>query len=315
MEGLMASIFHYTDAVGLKGILLSETLFATDYRFLNDTSEVGIIRDLVLPVLEAEIAEITPKLVKKSLLKGFYEFHGMSGHRLQAEGFFRTLLRLINDISPLFVLSFCKHDVGSKEFEHGLLSQWRGYGEAGGFAVEFDEAGMDELLKVEIEKFAYVGFKADDVLYDKYERLFVPDDFKGLAGEMIRRIFEPRDVSEVTGRKDIDAFMPKFMSVAPFMKHWGFREEREYRVLFSCIRSDKIPATETRPSKEIKFRIKNGQIVSYIEVFDYGPSFPIKSIIVGPHASQELQCEAVKLMLKTEGIDATIRVSEIPYRR
>jgi hypothetical protein len=99
---MMSSIFHYSDAAGLSGILSSELLFASDYRFLNDTSEVGIIRDLVLPVFETEIAEITPKLVANKLLKGFYEFHGISGHRAQAEGFFNTLLRLVNETTPLF---------------------------------------------------------------------------------------------------------------------------------------------------------------------------------------------------------------------
>jgi len=310
----MSSIFHYTNAVGLSGILSSQTLFASDYRFLNDTSEVGIIRDLILPVLEAEIAEITPKLVEKKLLKGFYEFHGISGHRLQAEGFFRTLLRLVNEVSPLFVLSFCRHDDGSKEFSHGLLSQWRGYGESGRFAIEFDESGIDKLLEAEMQAFVYAGYKADDVVYEGYE-LFEKEDFKGLAGEMIRRMFEPRDISAVTGRKNIDALVPQFMSVAPFMKHYGFREEREYRIIFSCIPSDKIPAPEVRPAKEIKFRTKHGQIVPYIELFDHRAGLPIKSIIVGPHPSQELQYEAVKLMLRTKGINGTIRLSDIPYRR
>src|SRR5438876_8292740 len=111
----MASIFHYTDAAGLSGILSSKMLFVSDYRFLNDSTELGVIRDLLLPVLEAEIADIIPKLIEKKLMKGFYEFHGVSGHRLQAEGFFKTLLRLVNDISPLFVLSFCRHHEGSKE--------------------------------------------------------------------------------------------------------------------------------------------------------------------------------------------------------
>jgi hypothetical protein len=312
---MMSSIFHYTDAAGLSGILSSELLFASDYRFLNDTSEVGIIRDLALPAFETEIAEITPKLVANKLLKGFYEFHGISGHRTQAEGFFNTLLRLVNETTPLFVLSFCRHDEGSYEHQNGLLSQWRGYGEAGGFAIEFDEQKLDELSKKEQSEFAHAGYKADDVIYEEYGRLFKEDDFKGLAGEMIRRIFEPHDVSAITGTKDVDAFMPTFMSVAPFMKHGGFSEEREYRVLFSCIQPDKIPAGETRAPKQTKFRSKHGQLIPYIELFEHGGGLPIKSIIVGPHQSQELQYEAVRLMVKAEYIDATVRMSNIPYRR
>jgi hypothetical protein len=39
----MTSIFHYTTPAGLLGILSSGSLFATDYRFLNDASEGAII--------------------------------------------------------------------------------------------------------------------------------------------------------------------------------------------------------------------------------------------------------------------------------
>jgi hypothetical protein len=307
------SIFHYTDATGLAGILSSDTLFASDYRFLNDASELGIIHDLLVPLFEAEIAQIMPELDEREWIRGFYGYHGISGHGRQAEGFFKSVIRVINDVSPLFVVSFCKHEESSKEFKHGLLSQWRGYGNAGGFAIEFDEEGIDELLTKELNEFAYAGYKSGDVLYERYERLFIPDEFKGVAGEMLRRIFEPLDVSEITGRIDFDAFIRKFMSVASFLKHWGFREENEYRVLFSCLPLDKIPDSNKRTPKEIKFRSKNGQIVPYIEVFK--PNLPIKSIIVGPHPAQELQCEAVKLMLREEVIDAEVRMSEIPYRR
>src|SRR5260370_29584283 len=147
MEAPMASIFHYTNAEGLKGILSSKTLFATDCRFLNDTGEVGVIRNLVLPVLETEIAEMIPKLVERQFVRWFYEFHGERGNRCQAGGFFEPLIKLMNNVSPLFVLSFCRHDERSKEFDPGLLSQWRGYGDEGGYAIEFDDAGVDNLSK------------------------------------------------------------------------------------------------------------------------------------------------------------------------
>jgi hypothetical protein len=273
----MSSIFHYTDAAGLAGILTSENLFASDYRFLNDASELRIIRDLLLPVFEAEIAEIMPELKERNWLRGFYEFHGTSGHRAQAEGFFESLLRVVNEISPLFVKSFCKHAKDSDDYKNGLLSQWRGYGNLGGFAIEFDEVEFDKRLKSEHDSYAYAGFKSDVVLYDHYDELFNPQHFKGLAAEMIRRIFEPHiDVSEVTGTTNFDAFVPIFMQVAPFLKHWGFREEREHRVLFSCFAPDKIPEEVSREPKKIKFRAKGGQLVPYIEVLW---DLPIRSIM------------------------------------
>jgi hypothetical protein len=84
------SVFHYTDTAGLLGILASRCLLATDYRYLNDATEGSLIKDLIVPILESEITELIPKLVAKGLIKGFYEFHGASGHRSLAEGFYRS---------------------------------------------------------------------------------------------------------------------------------------------------------------------------------------------------------------------------------
>jgi len=46
----MPSVFHYTDSAGLIGILTSKSLFATDYRYLNDVTEGSMIRQLILPI-------------------------------------------------------------------------------------------------------------------------------------------------------------------------------------------------------------------------------------------------------------------------
>src|SRR5260370_36748167 len=89
---MMASIFHYTDAAGLVGILSSKSLFATHYRCLNDFTEAGVISDLIMPILEAEVSDITPKLVERGWLKKeFYDQYGAAGHRTQAEGLYSAI--------------------------------------------------------------------------------------------------------------------------------------------------------------------------------------------------------------------------------
>src|SRR5262245_9112505 len=107
----MPSMFHYTDSAGLLGILNSRCLFATDFRYLNDTSEGSMVRKLVLPILEVEAREVMTKLSDKNIIEGlFWELHGSSGHRLQAEQFYDSLVNTLQNISPLFVLSLCRHD-------------------------------------------------------------------------------------------------------------------------------------------------------------------------------------------------------------
>ena len=315
----MGSVFHYTDTAGLLGILSSETLFATDYRYLNDVAETGVIRDLIMPILESEIAEITPKLIDRGWLdEGFYTELGTAGHRMQAESMYRALVRATDNVSPIFVVSFCRHDKGTPEFEHGLLSQWRGYAATGGFAIEFDEEKLNSLLQAEADECAYVTLKSDDVRYTNYNNLFDPSVYKGVAGEMIRDLFTDRgiDTSEVTGRKNIDEVVQRYIATAPYLKHSGFHEEREYRIIAPCIRPGKLPEGETRPAKSIKFRARGDLIIPYIEMFETSSQpFPVKSIIIGPHPDQEKQAEAVRMALESEYIDATVRLSAIPYRR
>jgi hypothetical protein len=312
----VSSIFHYTDARGLIGIIGSGAIYATDYRYLNDSTEGGEIRKLLLPILEAETAKVTARLVDEKLLSAdFYKEHSERGHRLQAEGLYRAFARVADKVSPVFVSSFCRHDEGTEIFENGLLSQWRGFASGGGFAIEFDEDGIDTLAKRESEKYAFVGFKTEDVLYDRFERAFDAKDYEGLAGSMIADLFEGRDISRITGKKDIDQIMIKFLSVAPFLKNTGFMEEREYRLTTSSIRRSHISDGEKRIPKEIKYRERAGLIVPYMELFStVDERLPIKSIIVGPHAHQELQEESIKMLLESKYRKVKVRRSQIPFR-
>lgn len=312
----MPSIFHYTDAAGLIGILQNETLYATDYRYLNDSSEGQVIKELLLPIFESEIASITPKLIEKNWLKpAFYEEYGIGGHRLQAESVYGALIRTTDNVSPFFVSSFCRHKEDSSAYEHGLLSQWRGYASGSGFALEFDEGKLDDLVKAEQERYCYAGFKWDSVIYKDYEKGFERKEFEGIAGELIRTFFESenRDVSEVTGKKDLDKAVLEFAKIAPFFKHRGFEEEAEYRIVGICVRSSKIPEGEQRIPKEIKFRQRNNFIIPYIELFEAAPRLPLKAVIVGPSHKQQKQAEAVKMLAETEEWKINVRLSDIPF--
>jgi hypothetical protein len=316
---MTTSVFHYTDANGLLGILSSDSIFATDYRYLNDSTEAGSIKDLIIPIFQAEISAITPKLIeKKWLKKEYYDQHGLGADRLQAEAIYRSFTRGMDNVSPLFVASFCRHEEGSDEFKNGLLSQWRGYTRAGGFAIKFDKTKFQSLIKEKNDGYAYAFLKSDDVHYKKYEKLFDPKTYEGVAGETIYAVFESQgiNVSSVTGRKDLDDTMLRFMQSAPFLKNWAFHEEGEYRIIAACLRSKHRPEEEARPSKKIKFRLKNDIIVPYIALFeDWGDVLPIKSIIVGPHPFQDRQMEAVGMALEVECYDdVEIRKSAIPYR-
>lgn len=61
--------------------------------------------------------------------------------RQYGEQFEETLLRFAFGALTTFVSSFCK-PASNEDFEHGLLSQWRGYGPDGGYAIHFSRAKL-----------------------------------------------------------------------------------------------------------------------------------------------------------------------------
>lgn len=313
----MASIFHYTNGAGLIGIINSQSLYATHYRYLNDSREAAVLHDLMMPLLESEVAEVTPKLIKKNWLKPqFYEQYGTAGHLMQAQSIYDAIVRTIDNVSPFFVLSFCRHAEASEHSNNGLLSQWRGYAGSGGFAIEFDEDGIDSALECENSKFVYGVTKTANVQYNDYSEIFDVNQIKGLAGAMIGQLFANRNISAVVGNKNIDECIKYLITVAPFMKHAGFREECEYRMVLSPVRSrvfDKEPKFQGAP-KPIKFRDRAGGITPYIEIKEFPKNrLPIKSIVVGPHPNQNNQRDAVALLLESVGLNVAIKTSDIPY--
>lgn len=103
-------LFHYTSAGGLLGILESARLWATNYRFLNDSSEIAYGVDLFEALVKERLVD-----QKEPIL---VEFLGRALHTANAfDGMF-----------DCYIACFCERD--------DLLNQWRAYaGSGGGFAL------------------------------------------------------------------------------------------------------------------------------------------------------------------------------------
>lgn len=231
---------------------------------------------------------------------------------------YNAISRAADNISPFFVVSFCRHLENSDHFRNGLLSQWRGYANGGGFAIEFDEDRLDQQKNIEMDQFEYLMTKTDDVLYENYSSLFDGKAYEGVAGGLIYKVFQAqkKDTSSITGKKDVSDIVFDYVKVAPFLKHASFKEEQEYRLVAACNRIGKMIDGKMKPPKEIKFRSRNSLIIPYIELFKTVEELlPIKSIIVGPHPYQEKQAEAVRMALEMKRMDAEVRLSAIPFRQ
>jgi hypothetical protein len=271
-----------------------------------------------------------PKLIARRLIHpSVATDHGETIYRREAENMLQTMVRASNNTAPFFITSFCMHKKGTAVHEHGLLSQWRGYAR-GGFAIEFDEFGIDKLILAERETFRYQGILANNVEYNDHDARVHAEDFSGFAGALLKNLIPDQvaTASDILGTKVTDDFARPFLSSAPFLKDASFQEENEYRIVALCNRPTVADEDDKRLVKPIKFRARpTGHVVPYISLFEqpvrriFGGltsqpkvSLPVKSIIVGPHLHQEGQLAALEILLEQAGLNVPIRFSRIPFR-
>ena len=272
-------LYHYTNYEGVTGILKSQTIFATNYKYLKDSEEMlcfeDILRDFCHRLKDDELTEAEahrcPTLLREALLKKGLEPYTASFYSVAA----------------------------SDEYEkaNGSPSQWREYG---GYALVFDTRRLELFVEEErttaatpIGGICPGALQIDEVVYNASEAINrFTDDLKLLA-LLISRMGEKS--AYATG--ELAGFIPLFMRCMPFCKKQKFKEEREVRIV-------KFLPNETHFSgiEYAKPTIKNRGDTKYIELFNRCAPLkrfeknwlPITKIIVGPSMDQDAREERLK---------------------
>jgi hypothetical protein len=319
-------LWHYTTAEGLKGILEDRILWATDCRYLNDKSELIYSKSAFLHKVNMEYLCNANLREVENENKGKIE---NSVEKVPQEIIADLIDPFLKDPITSFVFSFCKmtkkegQEVNLMEIlktspdilkatetapflrENGLLSQWRGYGKDGGYAIIFDSEKLIKELETE-EQFYQDFFIYGDILYDMDNPT---DDMKIHLNKIKDFVCETRKChlsNKPLPKEDEDLYASLVRCMA-FLKHKGFEEEKEYRF---CI----IPYSQEPQQSRIKIRNKGGTLVPYIELFKKTKNLHIKGICVGPHPDKELRAESIKTYLRSAGLtDIEVFCSGIPY--
>jgi hypothetical protein len=321
-------LYHYTGIDGLKGIINSQTLWATHYRYLNDTEEVTYFRDklpdFLRPVFKNIFAELNPQQ-QQFLIN---EHHSID-MAVQEES--RKLAAIMYNVTfvgaekkpPIaepYITAFCRVDKNDERVaNHGLLSQWRGYGAQGGYSIIFDAEGLRQLVEEEAKRWAYSTGFSGDVVYSSATNEEIYDEF----GEHINAIQRNWEQALRTHNpKALDNTYSRFIACACRFKHWGFAEENEFRIVLPPTSSEIVEVAKKQGKtilpKPVSFFVRNGTMVPYLNLFEgiTGSSrkrLPIKRIIVGPHPEREKRKLAVEKLLSQHNIEADVSVSEIPF--
>ncbi|GEM_PF-530691 len=284
-------IYHYTKPSGLRGILNERAIYATDYRFLNDRSELKVAPQLANDILfnklkRNEIPELLYIALKKAVNK-------------------------VKDFS-VYIVSFS--EVGN------LLSQWRAYSSPQGYSLGF-EALLGSYIAFNSEP--YTVFSKCIYSRSKQKRLI-----KEAINFLLER-WDENNREEIFLTMIETAFKDFIYHASCFFKDSAFREEREWRiaVLVESKRIEDVDNTHLiKP--EIHFRQAESSIVPYMKIPLTFPKVPIhneteniekvfrlEKIIVGPSNKIENQYEAVNMLVKELGVKVKHIVSStIPLK-
>ena len=273
-----AVLFHYCPIAALEPILANGIMWLSDAASMNDTTE-GLWLDDVVQRLVRPAADWTE---------------------------WRDAGRIFHDYQ-LFKKTFY---IASFSERRDLLSQWRAYANDGqGACIGFDFGAFDiptGLTLTNVFHMKPVGFTLDRVVYDEAEQV-----------EAARRVFryvdqlqrsdattDPylRDAIVETGR-DCIAYL------ARFMKHPGFEDEREWRLLYDG--DDATPRPGIVPAR--KQRTRGDATVDYYQLNFGSRPRSIRELVLGPKCTMTIE-DATQLLEAAGQDGVVVKRSGVPYR-
>lgn len=314
-------IHHYTSFEGLKGIIETRTLWATNYLYLNDSTETKILMAHIERSLSKRLLSIAERAWVSELdarARNFLELccDPSEFAYVHAGGLIDALHELAIENRGAYVTSFCSHHADKKyDQTNGILSQWRAYANNGGCCIVFDSKQFANLLRRESTVHYWNFITFEEVTYaeedDAIEKQF---DALISAGEYLVKnlLFFNKPVGFTTSD------VVKYLQGASLLKHPGFKEEREVRIV--AIPGEKSDVDNARKIyggvphrryKKVHTRNDGSQDIPYLKLFDnIGEELPIKRVIVGPSSQQGVHHRRVIDLL---GDRVNVTISSIPF--
>ena len=327
-------LFHYTSIPALRGILETNTLWATQAAHLNDSSELTILWPIVEKKFEQYIADSVKDFVQKcpEIQDNINSFGGIDeiAHH-DASSIIETMKSLLFGseeqlgMAVPFVTSFSTH-ASDYIKRNGMLSQWRGYGGDNNVAIEFDTKGMETILKFEYSKFEYSSCSIGTTVYYMEEVNLVnrfPNLFRAIRNfsRQMPQLSES-DSDDNVSENILRELSSTLVRAAGRLKHQAFSEEKECRILAA------IPDKYHRESLEKhggggvqikKIHYREGAVgsIPYIRLFDeLDIVLPITRIIIGPSRNQLANLEVVGSLMENICMETSkirIECSDIPF--
>jgi hypothetical protein len=254
------TLWHYTTAAGLHGILTSQQVWATDTRFLNDATEIQYGIDLFVHALsQVSVGRNGPT----------YRF--LNGLTRDGAGVIRSFL---DGTMAAFVTCFCS--------QGDLLSQWRGYAaspdRSGGYALGFHSRQPQSWVQVAPGDH---DLRLRRVRYNRADQEATCQSFVYNLVEIFDHDSTDLQSQNAFARILIDGLI----EIATASKHPSFEEENEWRVIY-------LRPTDQNPLV-LNFRFADGLLIPYVQLHVPEPTganagrLPVKQIMCGPTRDPE----------------------------
>lgn len=295
MKTLPGTIYHYTSADGLHGILSSGILYFTDSLFLNDRSERKNFYRILRECLKGWDSPLSRELAER--------YFGRQGYVLRSLGEPDPSDRTA---SRYFVLS-CSEEQDS-------LPMWNYYTHslhAAGYNLHFDTRRLIEVLNAQPVASALTG--GEKILC---RRIVYENERKAEEIRSMLRVFSDRwNCRENPEEREnlLYALERCFEKMSLFYKERAFSHEKEIRLVIPS-GNEQIQRSPQGKGAPYQFRKVRGIQVPFLalEVLDKGTV--ITGVTAGPALDKEMAVRGAAYMLHHYGFPKTCRVSSVPLR-
>lgn len=278
--GPSESLYHYTSAAGLIGILGNDTLRFSDASFLNDGSESIYGVELVCGVLDIFVSDKSEEV--KNICR-----------RLK-----RHIEKAMNYFQP-FV--FCMSE------EDNLLNQWRDYGaDIVPYSLEFDPANLEKPAGS-----AAFPTYLSRVVYDRKLQLDLAIETTEAIYAKAQGLIGNTRLSDGDEEALLVSAACEFVWLACRFKNPAFSAEREWRLISH--RPDVVKRTKA------KYKSGSLGVTPYYDWYigaeEDKQKLPLKGVTVGPSPYARVSDLALKQFLADHGYTVETHFSTIPIRR
>jgi hypothetical protein len=275
------TLYHYTAAEGLHGIIETGNIWATNYRYVNDLTEFVYANTLLREEIERRLSPTSPSItpLAEAVLIAI-----------------RDTPDLLVGAVDIYIACFCE--------DGDLLSQWRAYGgRGGGFAIGFKidkiqarlvgkdyylyRVNYDETKQKEIIRFLIDSFLTE------IDELGTGVDPKGIAQPAVYSEWEDGSIRLLSSLPNpLGALCVQltfcFLELACCFKNPNFEVEKEWRLVIKSF------SDEQALHPDLKFRVSGSTVIPYLELPLYiknhrwggmhnrSWNFALEKIIYGP---------------------------------